>query len=215
MKFFTEGFENLLSSFFFNSENLLSSIGQCTWLHLHFPFGKFHLDIHNKTADNNGTPLPHETDFDISKDRFCRTDIFIRWFEDYQLPYQFVTLPLKAEICSTMLVQLFVHALVGIHLRTFIVLHGYFSLSVRPVDQQQRQLAVSFYLRWCYVRSGVGVSARRIGSAMNRFYTKQTTRDISRDCLGIAVFIDRVTKHEVEGIATIWSSDNIRCHNKI
>ena len=114
--------------FFFNSENLLSSIGQCTWLHLHFPFGKFHLDIHNKTADNNGTPLPHETDFDISKDRFCRTDIFIRWFEDYQLPYQFVTLPLKAEICSTMLVQLFVRALVGIHLRTFIVLHGYFSL---------------------------------------------------------------------------------------
>ena len=29
-------------------------------------------------GDNNGTALPHETDFDISKDRFCRTDIFIR-----------------------------------------------------------------------------------------------------------------------------------------
>ena len=26
---------------FFNSENLLSSIGQCTWLHLYFPFGSF------------------------------------------------------------------------------------------------------------------------------------------------------------------------------
>ena len=42
------------------------------------------------------------------------------------------------------------------------------SLSVRPVDQQRRQLAVRFYSRWYYVRSGVGVSARRIRLAMNR-----------------------------------------------
>ena len=48
------------------------------------------------------------------------------------------------------------------------------SLSVRPVDQQRRQLAVSFYFRCYYVGSGVGVSTRRIGSAMNRFYTMQT-----------------------------------------
>ena len=40
-------------------------------LHLYLPLGKFHLDIHNKMADNNGTALPHETDFDIIKDRFC------------------------------------------------------------------------------------------------------------------------------------------------
>ena len=53
------------------SENLLSSIEQCTWLHLYFPFRNFHLDIHNKMTENNGTALPHETDFDISKDRFC------------------------------------------------------------------------------------------------------------------------------------------------
>ena len=72
LKFFTKGFENLPSSFFFNSENLLSSIEQCTWLHLYFLFWKFHLDIHNKMAGNNGTALPHdEADFDISKDRFC------------------------------------------------------------------------------------------------------------------------------------------------
>ena len=71
LKFFTEGFENLPSSFFFYSKNLFSSTEQCTWPHLYFPFGKFHLDIHNKMADNNGTALPHETDFDISKDRFC------------------------------------------------------------------------------------------------------------------------------------------------
>ena len=31
----------------------------------------------------------------------------------------------------------------------------FLSLSVRPVDQQGRQLAVRFYPRWCYVRSGV------------------------------------------------------------
>ena len=40
-------------------------------LHLYLPLGKFRLDIHNKMADNNGTALPHETDFDISKDHFC------------------------------------------------------------------------------------------------------------------------------------------------
>ena len=72
-KFFAEGFENLPSSFFINSKSLLSSIGYCTWLHLYFLFdnGKFHLDIHNKMTDNNSNALPHETDFDISKDRFC------------------------------------------------------------------------------------------------------------------------------------------------
>ena len=57
--------------FFFNSENQLSSIEQSMWLHLYFLFRKFHGDIHNKMADNNGTALPHETDFDIVKDRFC------------------------------------------------------------------------------------------------------------------------------------------------
>ena len=70
--------------FFFNSENLLSSIEQCTWLHLYFLFEKFHLKIHNKMADNKGTDLPHETGYDISKDCFCYIDIFIKWFEDYQ-----------------------------------------------------------------------------------------------------------------------------------
>ena len=70
MKFFTEGFENLPSSFFLISKNLLSCIEQSTWLHLYFPLGKFHLDILNKMVDNNDTALPNETDFDISKDRF-------------------------------------------------------------------------------------------------------------------------------------------------
>ena len=81
--------------FFFNSENLLSSIER-TWVHLYFPFGKFNLDMRNKVADNNGTALPHETDFDIIKDRF---------FELIYLSGDLKTincrrLPLKAEICS-------------------------------------------------------------------------------------------------------------------
>ena len=44
---------------------------------------------------------------------------------------------------------------------------------------------------------------------------KMYIRDVSRDYLGIAVFIGRVTKREAEGIATLRSSDNIRHHNKI
>ena len=87
--------------FLFNSQNLLSSIEQCMWLHLCFLFGKFHIDIHNKMAHNNGTDLLYETDFDITKDGFCWTDIFIKWFEDYQLLCQFARLLiLKVEICS-------------------------------------------------------------------------------------------------------------------
>ena len=41
------------------------------WLHLFFLFGKFYLDIRNKMVDNNGTALPHETDFDLSKGFYC------------------------------------------------------------------------------------------------------------------------------------------------
>ena len=40
-------------------------------------------------------------------------------------------------------------------------------------------------------------------------------RNVSREYLGIATFIGRVTKREAEGIATILSSDNIKRHNKI
>ena len=48
LKFFTEGLENLPSSFFFLNPKIC-----------------------NKMAHNNGTALLHETDFDISKDHFC------------------------------------------------------------------------------------------------------------------------------------------------
>ena len=58
LKFFTKGFENLLSSFLFSCENLFLSIEQCMWLQLCFLFRKFHSNIQNKMADNNGTALP-------------------------------------------------------------------------------------------------------------------------------------------------------------
>ena len=65
LKSFTEGFENLPSRFPFSSKNLFSSTEQCTWLHLYFPFGKFHSDIHNKMADNNGTDVRINPDLDL------------------------------------------------------------------------------------------------------------------------------------------------------
>ena len=45
--------------------------------------------------------------------------------------------------------------------------------------------------------------------------TGMSYRGVSRDYLGIAVFIGKVTKRKAEGIATLQSSDNIRHHNKI
>ena len=59
---------------------VLSSARGCI---LHFLFGKFHLDIRNKIADNSGTAFPDKIDFDIRNER---TNILIMWFEDYQSP---------------------------------------------------------------------------------------------------------------------------------
>ena len=66
-------------------------------------------------------------------------------------------------------VELTFHALVSIHLQTYIVLHGYFSLgkNSRPIT---RELSVRIYSGWYYVRSGVGVSARGIRSAMSNIF---------------------------------------------
>ena len=85
------------------------------------------------------------------------------------LSYIFRLIHFKAEICSACKCN---YLQTWLLMCTSAVLKK--SLSIRPVDQQQRQLAVSFCCRWCYVRSGVIVSARKVGSAMNRFYTKQT-----------------------------------------
>ena len=86
LKFFTEGFENLPSSFFLIPKIRYQVLSSARGFIFYFPFGKFHLDIRNKMADNSGTALPHKIDFAISKDHFCWSNIFIMWFEDYQLP---------------------------------------------------------------------------------------------------------------------------------
>ena len=82
LKFFTKGFESLPSSFFLVPKvcyQVLSSARGCIF---YFQFGKFHLDICNKMADNSGAALPHKIDFDIRSDSFCCTNILIMWFED-------------------------------------------------------------------------------------------------------------------------------------
>ena len=43
------------------------------------------------------------------------------------------------------------------------------SLSVRPVDQQRRQLAVRFYPKWYCATSGVDILAKRFRFALNRY----------------------------------------------
>ena len=48
------------------------------------------------------------------------------------------------------------------------------SLSVRPVDQQQRQLAVRFYSKWYYAISGVDALARRFRLAPNRYIVRES-----------------------------------------
>ena len=74
--------------------------------------------------------------------------------------------------------DLTLHALVCIHLVTFIVLHGYFSL-VKTSGPATKSAGSEFLLMCYYVRSGVGVSARRIGSTMKfsiAFFLKALTK---------------------------------------
>ena len=47
-----------------------------------------------------------------------------------------------------------------------VVLHGYF-LSLRPVGQLRRQVALRSYSRWCCITSGFGILTRRIWSGLN------------------------------------------------
>ena len=62
------------------------------------------------------------------------------------------------------------------------------SLSIRPVAQQGRQLAVRFYSRWHYARSGMGVSARRIRLAMTLFVTQKINLEDTFIYGGASVF---------------------------
>ena len=48
------------------------------------------------------------------------------------------------------------------------------SLSVRPVDQQQRQLAVMFCPKWYYATSGVDLLARRFRLASIKYIIRES-----------------------------------------
>ena len=48
------------------------------------------------------------------------------------------------------------------------------SLSVRPVDQQPRQLAVSFYSKWYFAKSGIDVLARLFRLALNKYIIRES-----------------------------------------
>ena len=48
------------------------------------------------------------------------------------------------------------------------------SLSVRSVDQQQRQLAVRFYSKWYCAMSGVDVLAKSFQLASNRYIVHES-----------------------------------------
>ena len=48
------------------------------------------------------------------------------------------------------------------------------SLSVRPVDQQRRQVAVQFYSKWYCAKSGVDVLARSFRLVSNRYIVHES-----------------------------------------
>ena len=53
------------------------------------------------------------------------------------------------------------------------------SLSVRPVDQQQRQLRVRFYSKWYCGTSAIDVLARRFRLALNRYVVHESIKRMS------------------------------------
>ena len=143
-------------------------------MHLYFLFGKFHLDIHNKIADNNGTALPHETYFDIIQDHFVelmylsgdlKTISYHINLLDYYLRWRSVP-PVSAIICRP-------DFPCSRHTPPPFISTAFLSLGKTsgPTMEAAGEVLPS---RSCYVRSGVSASARRIGLAMNRFHTKQT-----------------------------------------
>ena len=127
LKFFTKGFENL-PIFFLISKiyyQVLSSARGCIYTSLFITY--------NKMADNNGTALFHMKQISI----LVRT-VFVKLiylsgdlktinchinFLDYYLRQRSVP-PVSAIICRPEFPYL-----IEIHLRIFMVLHGYFSLS--------------------------------------------------------------------------------------
>ena len=70
---------------------------------------------------------------------------------------------------NAIIADLALRAFASIHLPNCILLHWVISLSVRPVDQQRRELAVRLYSKWYCATSGVDVLARNFRLALNRY----------------------------------------------
>ena len=76
------------------------------------------------------------------------------------------------EICSAYkcnLLQTLISEHYAVYISAFVLYCMSISLSVRPVDQERRQLAVRFYSKWYFTRSGVDVLTRRFRLALNRY----------------------------------------------
>lgn len=76
--------------------------------------------------------------------------------------------PITCQTCKCILCRIDSRGSIGVHLRTCNILHGS-SLSVRPVDQKRRQLAVGVCSKQYVTRSGVGVLAMNIRLVMNSY----------------------------------------------
>ena len=91
-------------------------------------------------------------------------------FGHLHLVYHF-TIPLRKLLewqhppASPIISRLGFLCFVGVHIHHSVHCMSSF-LSVRPVDQWWRQLAVRFYSKWYIIRSGVCVLARKIRLAM-------------------------------------------------
>ena len=81
---------------------------------------------------------------------------------------------MKPPPVSAIIADLTLRAIVDIHLRTCKYCMD-ISLSVRPVDQQRRQLAVRFYSKWYCAASGVDVLARRSRLVSDTLFVKVQT----------------------------------------
>ena len=92
---------------------------------------------------------------------------------------------------SATIADLTFRAFVDIHLHTCIVLHGYFSL--RPVDQQQRQLAVRLYSKWYCATSKVDVLARRFSLALKRYIVCERAMVYLRKLMSNVFFLKKFT----------------------
>ena len=82
------------------------------------------------------------------------------------------------------------------------------SLSVRPVEQQWRQLAVRLYSNWYCISSGVVVLARRIRFAMNKTlqYTPLFSQVWEQTLVSFCSNIFNSKSYDITGVSVTYKS---------